>query len=372
MKDSDPVARPDQAPVPNQEDKPDPIPASVMTHWIHPAVLLVGTDLSDLDRLMPFAFEQATQTGARLLFLHVISASADYTADLAGMPFYDPAAALQYAARELEPVCAMARHSKIPCEALLREGNPADQIGAVARQFKADRVLLGTRSRSKLGKLLLGSVAEQVLRSVNLPVITVGPEAHLPVDASHGEPVVLLATTLRETSRPSAALACQIAACQGARLVLLHVLPPPALRLAAMPLPFFPPPNIAFHSDFVVEESDGGSQCDGVDSLVLQELRDLAAEAAAACGAQPFRASRVQIEPHVVHGNPSIEILAQAFERRACLIVLGVRPQSIVESLTRDRIIYRVLAHARCPVLTLRESEPSRSAHRAATLAAHG
>ncbi len=372
MKDSDAARHSGQAPVPNPASSYDPIPASIMTRWIHPTVLLVATDLSDLDRLMPFAFEQAAQTGARLLLLHVVSASASYSADLAGMPYYDPAGALQYAAKELDPVCATARRLNIPCEALLREGSPADQIGAVARQFKADRVLLGTRSRSKLGKLLLGSVAEQVLRSVNLPVITVGPEAHLTVDASPGEPVVLLATTLREASRPSAALACHIAASQGARLVLLHVLQPDTHRYNVMPLPFLPPSGVAVPSEFLVEQPDSASQSASFDSLVLQELGDLAAEAATACGVEPDCASRIQIEPRVVHGNPSIEILAQASERHASLIVLGARSHSLFENITRDRTIYRVLAHARCPVLTLRESEPAHSDQHAASLTAHG
>jgi nucleotide-binding universal stress UspA family protein len=71
----------------------------------------------------------------------------------------------------------------------------------------------------------------------------------------------------------------------------------------------------------------------------------------------------------VVHGNPSIEILAQAAERRASLIVLGARPHLLFENLTRDRTIYRVLAHARCPVLTLRESEPQVRTHETASLA---
>ena len=78
--------------------------------------------------------------------------------------------------------------------------------------------------------MFLGSVAEQVLRSVNLPVITVGPEAHLLVEnvdlSGREQRVVLHATTLRETSRPSAALACRVAASLKARLVLLNVLPP--------------------------------------------------------------------------------------------------------------------------------------------------
>ncbi|MGO9337812.1 MAG: universal stress protein [Terracidiphilus sp.] len=371
MTDSAPASRPDQAPGPKPETKPhpiaelgtDPVLDPNLARWSHPSVLLVATDLSDLDRMMPFAFEQATQTGARLIFLHVVSAAESFSADLAGRPYYDPASALDHAARELDAVCVMARQSNILCEALLREGNPAEQIGAAARQFKADRVLLGTRSRSKLGKLLLGSVAEQVLRSVNLPVITVGPEAHLPVDSCAEARVVLLATTLRETSRPSAALACQIAASQGAKLVMLHVLPPPVVRHTAVPVPFFPPLNIAAPSDFFVEEPDRSSQSARFDSHVLQELRELAARTAAESGAD--------VEPHVIHGNPSIEILAQAVELHASLIVLGARPHFAFENLTRDRTVYRVLAHARCPVLTLREPEPHPGAHQPAALAAH-
>jgi nucleotide-binding universal stress UspA family protein len=207
---------------------------------------------------------------------------------------------------------------------MIREGNPAKQIATALVQFQVDRVLLGTRSRSRLGKLLLGSVAEQVLRSVNLPVITVGPEAHLPVEKH--ERVVLHATTLREASRPSAALACKIAASRRAKLVLLHVLPP------------IDSPSTA---------ATAGAEPDRIDFAALHELRVLGAETGAGCCAD--------IEPRVVHGNPAIEILAEASELRADLIVLGATNRSAFENLTRGRTIYRILAHARCPVLTLRE-----------------
>jgi nucleotide-binding universal stress UspA family protein len=249
--------------------------------------------------------------------------------DAAGMPYYDPSGALDCAEKTLAPWCLTARRRGVSCDALVREGNAAQQITAVARQFQADRVLLGTRSRSKLGKLLLGSVAEQVLRSVNLPVITVGPEAHLPVGSDDRQSVVLHATTLRETSRPSAALAYRIAASQGARLVLLHVLPP-------------------------TEEMERRGLPTGLDSTALHELRVLAAAMEAAEGGEGNRAT---VEARVVHGNPFIEILAEASERRASLIVLGARERSALDNLTRDRTVYRVLAHARCPVLTLREAQ---------------
>lgn len=290
--------------------------------WAHPAVILVATDLSDLDRLMPFALAQAAETGARLILLHAIASSAAISVDAVGMPYYDPSAVLEFAEKELKPWCEAARRRNIACHGLVREGHATEQIVAAVRQFKADRILLGTRSRSKLGKLLLGSVAEQVLRSVKLPVFTVGPEAHLPVHRGLEEHVVLHATTLRETSRPSAALACQMAAGMSAKLVLLNVLPPEDEML---------------HSGLPT----------GVNSAAMRELRILAEETAAGCC--------LDIEPVVVHGNPSIEILAEASERKAGLIVLGATHRSAFENLTRDRTVYRVLAHARCPVLTLHE-----------------
>jgi nucleotide-binding universal stress UspA family protein len=297
-------------------------PDAGLERWAHPAVLLVATDLSDLDRLMPFALQQAGETGARLILLHVLAAGAAVAMDAVGMPYYDPSGALEFAAKELEPWCAMARRHELVCDALVREGHAAHEIAAAARQFHADRVLLGTRSRSKLGKLLLGSVAEQVLRSVNLPVITVGPEAHLAVESDSPERVVLHATTLRETSRPSAALACRVAASQKARLVLLHILPP-------------------------VDEMERKGLPTGLDSAAMHELQVLADETRANCC--------LTVEPRVVHGNPSIEILAESVEQKASLIVLGAMDHSTFDNLTHERTIYKVLAHARCPVLTLRE-----------------
>jgi nucleotide-binding universal stress UspA family protein len=319
---------------------------SPSNRWASPGVILVATDLDDLTRLMPFAIRQAKESGARLILLHVLPSISAISTDAAGLPYYERVGALEYADKALLPWCEHARRENIACDALVREGYPAQQITAATRQFQADRVLLGTRSRGKLSKLLVGSVAEQVLRSVYLPVMTVGPEAHLPVDGCT-EQTVLHATTLRETSRPSAALACQLAAKQGARLVLLHVLSPsdsgdnlqPTLNLNAM------------------EQAR--------EQAVAEELRQLAQETSCGvCGC---------VEPVVLQGNPSIEILAKAEELHASLIVLGSTDRSSLGNLTRDRTVYRVLAHARCPVLTLRgaalkpeeiQSEPMEAAHR--------
>jgi len=290
--------------------------------WSKPQTILVATDLTDLDRLMPFALEQAASSGAKLILMHVVSLGVGIPMDAAGMPYYDPTGPLASAQESLAAWCETAHQKGVACEALVREGHAAQQIEDAAANLHADRILLGTRSRGKLEKLFLGSVAEEVLRSVNLPVITVGPEAHLPAEDESAERVVLHATTLSDSCRPSAALACELGASQRAKLVLLHVLPP-------------------------LDEMQKKGLPTGLDSTALNELRQLARETDAGCC--------TTVDAHVVHGNPCIEILAEASERKASLIVLGATERLPLEKLARNRTIYRILAHARCPVLTLRE-----------------
>jgi nucleotide-binding universal stress UspA family protein len=128
-----------------------------------------------------------------------------------------------------------------------------------------------------------------------------------------------------------------MAASLEAELVLLHVLPP-------------------------LDEMRRSGQPTGGNSVAMQELRQLAAETSAGCC--------LEIEPIVVHGNPSIEILAVASERPTSLIILGATQRSAFANLTRDRTIYQVLAHARCPVLTIRETLDASAEASAESLAA--
>jgi nucleotide-binding universal stress UspA family protein len=152
------------------------------------------------------------------------------------------------------------------------------------------------------------------------------------------ERIVLHATTLRETSRPSAALACQVADAQKAKLILLHVLPS-------------------------ISEMERKGLPAGSHSAAMLELRILAAQTGANCCSA--------VEPVVAHGNPSIEILALAAERHASLIVLGATRRPALENFTREGTVRRVLAHARCPVLTLREPQAMREETHALAAAAH-
>ena len=55
----------------------------------------------------------------------------------------------------------------------VREGRPAAEIGAYARECDADAVATGTRGRHGENRFLIGSVAERVVRTCSVPVLTV-------------------------------------------------------------------------------------------------------------------------------------------------------------------------------------------------------
>jgi len=58
-------------------------------------------------------------------------------------------------------------------ETKLVEGNPAKEILAAANEIKPELIVMGTHGRTGLGRLLMGSVAEEVVRKSPFPVLTV-------------------------------------------------------------------------------------------------------------------------------------------------------------------------------------------------------
>lgn len=301
--------------------------------WSKPANLLVATDLTDIDRLFPFALTQAKLWNARLVLVHILTSTSAITVDPGGLPYYNPAEAISYTEKFLGAYCAEAHKAGVACEVIVREGAPAQQILACAQHLKASQLLLGTRSRGTWGKLLLGSVAEQVLRSSPVPVITLGPEAHESKTAAETR-TVLHATSLGKASQSSAALAREIALSLHARLVLMHVLPAARYGCSA-------------------------------EDLHAQTKRQLEA-------LLPPRGTGCICETLVTTGDPGIEILAEASALHADLIVLGAEHSSTLRTLTREGTVYRVLAHARCPVLTLLEEEDAGAEPGEQNLALHG
>ena len=78
----------------------------------------------------------------------------------------------------------------VPTETAILEGNPSDEIVEYAAEHACDTIVMGTHGRGGIDRLLLGSVAERVVRTSTVPVVTVPvgettAESDRPVDAQH-------------------------------------------------------------------------------------------------------------------------------------------------------------------------------------------
>ena len=84
-------------------------------------------------------------------------------------------AALVALEAQIEKASAGAASDNILVRPLLRDGVAADIIPSTAAELGADLIVLGTHGRKGAQHLLLGSIAERVVRSAACPVLTVRP-----------------------------------------------------------------------------------------------------------------------------------------------------------------------------------------------------
>jgi nucleotide-binding universal stress UspA family protein len=81
--------------------------------------------------------------------------------------------ARKWAEGALEAWVGKARAEGLSARAALRTGNPHEEIVALARDERADLIVIGTTGRGGINRALLGSVADRVVRLAPCPVLTV-------------------------------------------------------------------------------------------------------------------------------------------------------------------------------------------------------
>ena len=188
-----------------------------------------------------------------------------------------------------------------------------------------DLIILGTHGRTGAQKLLLGSVAEEIFRRSPVPVLTIGPGVNSNVHNGARFHRVLFATDFSPESLAAAPYAVWLAQLNQSHLVLITVMHKPgALDDSALRL-------------FEVSVADAISR--------LYEI-------------VPKKAN-FEFPPEVAveYGEASDRIVEVAKRRGVDLIVIGVRDAagrlSAATHLERA-IAHKVVAHAPCPVLTVR------------------
>jgi nucleotide-binding universal stress UspA family protein len=136
--------------------------------------ILVPTDGSEgVERAVAHALDLAEAHGATVHAVYVIN-----TAGLAGLPVESSLEGVESYLRSdaeaaVEVVSDRGEARDVTVEAHVLEGSPSREIVRYAESEGCDLVVMGTHGRGGIDRLLLGSVAERVVRASTVPVLTV-------------------------------------------------------------------------------------------------------------------------------------------------------------------------------------------------------
>lgn len=143
-----------------------------------PKIILVPVDFSEgSTAALDYAMGLAGKLDAKIVLLNVVGVQvlgAEY-----GMPISASAIELIYEAnqQELDKLVKANKDKASFARPLLETGDPRSVIEGTAKKLGADLIVMGTHGRRGLRRLLIGSVAESVVRSAPCPVLLVRAEA---------------------------------------------------------------------------------------------------------------------------------------------------------------------------------------------------
>jgi nucleotide-binding universal stress UspA family protein len=141
--------------------------------WAMRRKILVPLDGSRVAEIaLPQVLELARALQAEVLLLRVARARAFPGVD----PTEKQVRAVQEAEAYVEAVAEQMRHGGVPVRAAVRFGDPVAEIFDHIRSNGVDFVAMVTRGRGRLCRMVLGSVAEEVVRRAGIPVLLVRME----------------------------------------------------------------------------------------------------------------------------------------------------------------------------------------------------
>lgn len=292
--------------------------------------VLCPTDFSTFsERSLRYATLLARWSGADLTCLFVLAGPLAPLRDAptAWVPIGTDPSAKERLRERLLGFAEPAALAGIPVRSLVLEGEPASMILEEARRVPESLVVIGTHGNSGFEKLVLGSVAEKVLRKAPCPVLTVprepeeGPAAAIPFGR------ILAAIDFSPSSEAAFDTALDFAEASGAAVTAVHV----ARELPEAEAPEMIHFNVPEYRLLIEKEA-------------RERLRAFVGE----------RGRGLKVEVRIMAGKPWRRILHLAHEIAADLVVLGVQGRSAADLLLFGSTAHHLVRAAPCPVLTVR------------------
>ncbi len=293
-----------------------------MLHSI--VVPLDGTPESEI--ALPHAERIARASGARLHLVRVVPQGDPgvYPHEGTGLPSGSPRAETDAARAALDELrTALSERGSAPVETAVLTGDVVSALEEYALDVAADGFVMASRTPGVMGRALLGSVADQVVRAAAIPVLVVPTQ----VAGRHWDPPrILVALDGTTTSEGVVPLIGKLAPALGARVTLLRVL---AVRIEGGHLPS----ALVAGWEHDMHEAD---------AYVLR-WRDR------------LRGRGVRTDAIVLsHPSPDEAIAEVAHEIGATMIAMGTRGQTGLRSMVMGSVARGVIPESPCPVLVLR------------------
>jgi nucleotide-binding universal stress UspA family protein len=299
--------------------------------------ILCGTDLSPASE-PAWAEAQllARLLGAEIVLLHVVSPLVIPPG--VGPEVYVPPHLYQQlvddadrdARERLARLCDRRAPSSAKVTTRVEHGMAADRILHVAAEDGADMCVLGTHGRTGLGRVLLGSVADRVVRLARCPVVTVRARPGVPVAMPDRLTRICYATDFSASAHAAWPWVLTLAEAARAEVDLVHVMPE---VVAGREVPAA-----------LIGQTAEGFRAHGE------------AQARRLIDAGPLPAARAH--PLILAGPPAAAIVRSAETRSADLIVMGTRGWSGLRRWMLGSVALHVIQAAPCAVLTVGPGAP--------------
>jgi nucleotide-binding universal stress UspA family protein len=294
------------------------------------------------EQALPLALSIARRAGATIHLVHVHNpAVMPYTSTIAPAPTREPLHVQQERDEQvyLEGIAARLRSAaSVPIHPVLIKGEVVPMLRATATSVEADLVVMTTHGRGVLGRFWLGSVADQLVRELPVPLLLVRPREGSSAEVEPDVRRVLVpldGTPLGETVLEQA---IKLGSVMEAEYVLLHVIPPLE--------------PVAFH---VGAQAAGGlesavAHAEAVHKMIRHEAEDYLDGVA---GRLRERGLRVRTRV-VVGGQPGLVILREAELLDADLIALETQGRRGLSRMMLGSVADKVVRGATIPVLVQR------------------
>jgi nucleotide-binding universal stress UspA family protein len=289
--------------------------------------ILYATDLSPASEP---AWDEARRLGrlfgAAILLLHVVAPPPILPIEGYVPPrvYEDLLGSARREARErFDRLLGSVAGSGLKTRIRLEEGPPAQRILEVATQEAADLLVVGTHGRTGLERIVLGSVADRMVRQATCPVLTA--RSTLASGSRDAIRRICYATDFSPTARAAWPWVVAIASAAGAEVDLVHVT-------------FEPVPDRQLSAE-VVERM----------AQLIHDQGRVRAERFLEQSTLP----RERVHVRLAHGVPGEQVVRRAQEQAADLIVMGTHGWSGLVRWMLGSVAHHVIQTARCPVLTI-------------------